>query len=102
MLADGVLVVADLEKITRGDIARLRDQLSSLDAEVIGIVANRAPRGRELSGYHHRSGWARVHARLRRTRLGEPDEDGSRGQEISVVGPAGGGERLHGRDHRID
>jgi capsular exopolysaccharide synthesis family protein len=55
-LADGVLVVAQLREITRDDVARLREQLGSLDAHVLGVVANRTPKDREHGyGDYYRS-----------------------------------------------
>jgi Mrp family chromosome partitioning ATPase len=39
-LADGVIVVSQNARVTPKQIARLRDQLRSLDTRLIGIVAN--------------------------------------------------------------
>jgi capsular exopolysaccharide synthesis family protein len=99
-LAGGVLVVAELGKVTRDDVARLLDQLRSLDAHVLGVVANRAPRGRDqrYSGYY-RSDQGSLLRRFGRRRDGERNQRGSRTQRAPTVTPVAGGtkERAGGR-----
>ena len=50
-LADGVLVVAEVGRSTPDTLARLHAEVQMLDTRVLGVVANRAPKGR-----HHRLG----------------------------------------------
>lgn len=50
-LVDGVIVVGRVGKTTRDEANNLDDQLRSLDAPTLGIVANRAPERGRYSGY---------------------------------------------------
>ena len=50
-LVDGVIVVGRVNKTTREEAQALQPQLESLDAPVLGVVANRTSRGRGYSGY---------------------------------------------------
>ena len=88
-LAGGVLVVAQLGKVTRDDVARLLDQLRSLDAHVLGVVANRVPKGRDqrYSDYYGSDQLGR-RPRFGRRRVGERDQDGSRTQAPPPTAPA--------------
>lgn len=64
-LADGVLVVAQVNRVTPEALGRLRDELQSLDVRVLGIVANRAATGREArDGEHYRNYQGPAGARL--------------------------------------
>jgi succinoglycan biosynthesis transport protein ExoP len=49
-LVDGVIVIGRLGKTTRDDALELSDHLKQLDAPTLGVVANRARRGRRY-GY---------------------------------------------------
>lgn len=52
----GVLVVSRLGRTTRGSMINLRDQLSNLDAPVLGVVVNAVGRDRSLSSRMRRFG----------------------------------------------
>ena len=54
-LVSGVLVVGEPGRTTRESAAALREQLGSLDAPVLGVVANNV-RTRSVYGYYHREG----------------------------------------------
>ena len=52
-LVDGVIVVGRMNKTTRDEAQALHAQLESLEAPVLGVVANRASRsGRGYYGYY--------------------------------------------------
>jgi capsular exopolysaccharide synthesis family protein len=51
-LVNGVIVVGRVNKTTRDEAQFLHAQLESLDAPVLGLVANRTPRGRSYSDYY--------------------------------------------------
>jgi capsular exopolysaccharide synthesis family protein len=51
-LVNGVIVVGRVNKTTRDEAQALHAQLESLDAPVLGVVANRTSRGRGYSGYY--------------------------------------------------
>jgi Mrp family chromosome partitioning ATPase len=57
-MVKGVIVVGRVNKTTRDEAQALHAQLESLEAPVLGVVANRTPRGRGYYGYYrqgHRS-----------------------------------------------
>ena len=51
-MVDGVIVVGRLNKTTRDEAQALHAQLESLDAPVLGVVANGTSRGRGYYGYY--------------------------------------------------
>jgi capsular exopolysaccharide synthesis family protein len=53
-MVDGVIVVGRVNKTTRDQAQALQAQLDSLDAPVLGVVANRAARGKGYYGYYRR------------------------------------------------
>jgi Mrp family chromosome partitioning ATPase len=52
-LVNGVIVVGRVNKTTRDEAQALHAQLESLDAPVLGVVANRTSRGKGYYGYYH-------------------------------------------------
>jgi Mrp family chromosome partitioning ATPase len=63
---DGVIVVASMSSTKGPEAARLRDQLATFDAPVLGVVANR---GSAVSGYTYAPTTSR-------SENGSPLEDG--------------------------
>jgi non-specific protein-tyrosine kinase len=86
-LADGVLVVAQVNKVTPEALGRLREELVSLDVRVLGIVGNRAATGREARyGEHYRNYRAPAGARLGGL-SGAESRQGTPGQEPPTTSP---------------
>ncbi len=53
-MVNGVIVVGRVNKTTRDEAQALHAQLESLEAPVLGVVANRTSRGRGYYGYYQR------------------------------------------------
>jgi capsular exopolysaccharide synthesis family protein len=64
-LASGVIVVGQLNRTTRDEAMHLAEQLRSLDAPVLGVVANRGRKGREY-GYYYQADDETVRPRVGR------------------------------------
>jgi polysaccharide biosynthesis transport protein len=100
--AGGVVVVAQLRKVTEDDVARLRDQLRSLDARVLGVVANRVPKGREHAySYYYGSDQLGPRARFGLRRASARDQDGSRSQAPASAAPIQPGTGERPDEHRL-
>ena len=88
-LADGVLVVAQVGRITQDEVARLREELQGLDARVVGVVANRTPKSREARyGEHYRSDRAPTRVRLHQDTGSQPGRGDSGTKESPTASPA--------------
>lgn len=67
-LASGVVLVGRLNTTTKDDLSRLRNQLDTLDASILGLVINRVPAQDHLAyyGYHDDARTGLFGMRLRR------------------------------------
>ena len=52
-MVNGVIIVGRVNKTTRDEAQALHDQLESLDAPLLGVVANRTSRGKGYYGYYN-------------------------------------------------
>ncbi|GAC1324340.1 MAG: hypothetical protein NVSMB22_13020 [Chloroflexota bacterium] len=86
-IADGVILVVDLEKTSRRDLQHARDAVASVGGKVLGVVINRInTRSSAYYHYHHTYRYAPETTDLTTAAI-----------ETSVEAPAGNGARLFWR-----
>jgi hypothetical protein len=79
-------------------LARLHEELRNLDAQVLGVVANRAAKGREARyGEHYWNDRTPAGVRAGRLRGAEPGQRGSGPQEAPIASPVARGGESGGR-----